>query len=321
MTATPIDRAEPPTGTIMARLDRPAAATGTTVAVIADPHVATRSEGTSKLFEHTESHLRNAVADLRRRDVDAVVSVGDLTKDGEPWNYDAVDVALADLDAPFLSVPGNHDVPKAEDDHDALPVQAFATRYATGSFPFVERVGGVDLVGVNSAGSADRLYDSHEGAVDDRQLAWLEDALPDLDAPVVLSHYNLPAMSDQMTDYRDAVAPEMPMPPTMRDPDPFADVLADHDVPLLVTGHLHLPSTALSGGVREVMAPTTCSYPQGYVLLEVDERGTTVRFVPVADHGGMRRGYHERRIDTDVSRGLTAMAAVRVANFPLVEEW
>ena len=66
------------------------AATRTRLAVVADPHVATRASGTSKLFDHTERHLRNAVADAAARDVNAVVSVGDLTTDGEPWNYSSV---------------------------------------------------------------------------------------------------------------------------------------------------------------------------------------------------------------------------------------
>ena len=50
-------------GAVMARLAEPTAATETTLAVVADPHVGKRSEGTSKLFDRTETHFRNALAD------------------------------------------------------------------------------------------------------------------------------------------------------------------------------------------------------------------------------------------------------------------
>ena len=319
--ADPTDRVGAHPGSVLAHLDRPRAAERTRLAVIADPHVATRADGTSKLFEHTRTHLRGAVADIRDRGVDAVLSVGDLTKDGEPWNYDAVDDILDALDVPFYAVPGNHDVPKAGDDHDTMPVSAFADRYSpTGQLPFVVEVGDVPVVGVNSSGSEDVLYDSHDGRVTAADVAWLADTLPELADPILLTHFNLPAMSEQLREHRDHVEPEMAIPPVLRDPQPFVDVLADNDVPLMVTGHLHLPSTATQQGVREVMAPTTCSFPQAYLLVDVGPSGTTVRQIPCTDHAGLRTGFSERLTDTVTSRGLTAMAAVRCADFPLVDE-
>jgi hypothetical protein len=68
------------------------------------------------------------------------------------------------------------------------------------------------------------------------------------------------------------------------------------------------------------MVPTTCSFPQGYVTLTVGPDGTIVRFYPVAGRAGMRRGYAERSTDSTTARGLTAMAADRLARFPLVDE-
>lgn len=317
----PTDRTGAHAGSVLAHLDRPRAATPTRFAVIADPHLSTREAGTSKLFEYTGPHLRGAVEDIQDRDVDAVLSVGDLTKDGEPWNYDAFDAIIADLDAPFYAVPGNHDVPKDGDDHETMPVTAFADRYApTGDLPFVVEVGDVPVVGVNSSGSATVLSDSHDGRVIAEDVTWLADTLPHLQDPVLLTHFNLPAMADQLRAHRDHVEPEMAIPPVLRDPQPFVDTLDRHDVPLMLTGHLHLPSTAKMGRVREVMAPTTCSFPQAYLLVDVDESGTVIRQVPCTDHPGLRTGFNERLNDTVTARGLTAMAAVRCADFPLVDQ-
>lgn len=304
---------------IMARLPRPSSETPTRLAVMADPHLSTRESGTSKLLEHTVAHLELAVDDIRDRAVDAVVCVGDLTKDGEPWNYAAFDEVIADLEVPLLAIPGNHDVPKEGDEHESLTVPEFTARYTPGELPYTTRVGGVDLVAVNSSGDAEWLFDTHDGEVPPDEVAWLDRTLGSVENPLVLVHHNLPAMAAQVRAHRETVEPAMDIPPELRNPDPLVDVLADHDVPLVLTGHLHLPSAAAMGGVVEVMAPTTCSFPQAYLLVEAGPGGTTVRFVPVVDHAGMRRGYHERRGGSVTARELTAMASVRLANFPLVD--
>ncbi|MFB6362298.1 MAG: metallophosphoesterase [Halobacteriales archaeon] len=303
----------------MARLSAPRTEAPTRLAVIADPHVSTRETGTSKLFEHTVDHLEYAVADISERSVDAVVCLGDLTKDGEPWNYAAFDEVLAGLEPPFFAIPGNHDVPKAGDEHASLPLGEFEGRYTPGTLPYTAQVGGLDLVALNSAGDQNWLHESHAGEVPPAQIDWVDRTLGGLDNPVVLVHHNLPAMAAQVRAHRDAVAPDMGIPPEMRNPDPLVDVLAAHDIPLVLTGHLHLPSAAEMGEVLEVMAPTTCSYPHAYLLLESGPEGTTIRLVPIVDHDGMLRGYHERRTDTLTARELTAMASVRLANFPLVD--
>jgi Icc protein len=307
-------------GAVMARLAAPTAPTETELAVVADPHVGVRSEGTSKIFQHSERHFRNAIEDAAARGVDAVLSVGDITKDGEPYNYDAVDAILADLDVPFYGVPGNHDVPKRRDGHDNVSVAEYADTYATGEYPFHVQVGDVDVVGLNTAGSREYLYDSHEGGIPEGKRETVRETIAAADDPIVLSHYNLPATFDQLRAHRDAVEPAMHMPPTTRDGDAFVETLAAGDPAVVFTGHLHMPCTAEQGGVREVMVPTTCSYPQGYCTATVGPDGTTVRFHPVAGREGVRHAFAVRTGDSTTSKGLAAIAADRLARFPLVDE-
>ncbi|WP_137285733.1 metallophosphoesterase family protein [Halorussus salinisoli] len=317
MTERPFHRS----GQLMARLARPTAEEETTVAVVADPHVSVREEGTMKMFERTESAFRTALTDATDRGVDAVLSVGDLTKDGEPWNYDTVDDAVADLDVPFYAVPGNHDVPKEDDEHDTPPISAFEKRYTPGELPFHAEIGGIDVLGINSSGTEERLTDTHDGVVPSDQLEWLETAVARADAPIVLVHHNLPAMADQLRDYRDAYESEMAIPPVMRETDAFEETLERSGTPLLLTGHLHFPSVAKAGDTWEVMTPTTCSFPQAYLLVTVGPLGTEIRSVPVADREGLSDGHHERWSHSTTTRGLTALGSIRLAEFPLVEEW
>ena len=305
-------------GSVMARLDEPSGER-TRFAVIADPHVSTREEGTSKLFELTLDHLEAAVADVAGRDVDAVVSPGDLTKDGEPWNYDAVDEALEPLDVPVYAVPGNHDVPKARDEHDTLSVPGFAERYGPGELPYHVEIGSLDLIGVNTAGTADRLYEDHHGRVDEATLSWLEDTLPATTNPVVLMHHNLPSVNEQIGAHREIEA-EMVEIPGMVDANPFAETLAAGGADLLLSGHYHLPATGEYVGLREIASPTTCSFPQSYLLCETTPEGTTVRLVPVADEVDLETAHARRTDDSKTAKGLTAIAAARLASFPLVSE-
>ncbi|QSG10635.1 3',5'-cyclic AMP phosphodiesterase CpdA [Halapricum desulfuricans] len=305
-------------GPVLAHLDRPRGPEAR-VGVVADPHLSTRAEGTSKLFEHTVDHFAAAIEDMRRRDVDAVLSPGDLTKDGEPWNYEAVDDVLADLDVPFLAVPGNHDVPKASDEHETPSVEQFARKYGPGELPFHAEVAGLDVFGVNSAGTAERLTESHDGHVEQSQRDWLAEALENAIDPVVLVHHNFPPVSEQLAAHQ-AIEPEMAVPPTMREPAPLAETLAAGDTALILTGHYHLPTADHYRGVREIATPTTCSFPQSYLLLGVSPEGTTVRLVPVADETGLEMAHARRSADSTTARGLTAIAAARIASLPLIDD-
>jgi DNA repair exonuclease SbcCD nuclease subunit len=279
------------------------------------------------VYHRSGDRLRTALEDAERRGVDAVVFAGDLTKDGAPSEYDHFEHIVSDLSTPWFAVPGNHDVPKASpedwdygDDHESPSVEWFAERYApTDGLPFVERVGGVDIVGLNSAKMPDdSLLETGDGQVSNDQVTFLEETLPDLSNPVVLMHHNTPAMYDQFRTFRERFRPEMGMPPVMRDPEPVIDVLVDHDVPLALTGHLHNPGVAETGPLREVTVPATGSYPQAYLLVEVGPDGTTISYVPVADIEGMAEAHTLREEGGETSAGYTAFGAIRVARFPLL---
>lgn len=307
-------------GSLMARFARPRSDTTTRFAVVADPHLSTEAEGTSKLFEHTETHFRAAVEDMASRDLNAVLSPGDLTKDGEPWNYETVDGILESLDVPFYAVPGNHDVRKERDEHDTPSLDRFVERYTPGSLPFRVDIGDVTVVGLNSSGGDDRLLDSHEGDVPEDQLDFLREVLAEEENAFVLMHHNLPPTYDQLRSHRDEVEAEMAIPPITRNTEALVDALSVGTDPVVLTGHLHLPAVATIDGIREVMSPTTCSFPQSYLIFAVGPNGTEVRLVPVADITGMELAHNVRGGDSITSRGLTSIAAARLARFPLVDE-
>ena len=302
-------------GPVLARFSRPAGRS-TTLAVLADPHVTRTAEGTWKVFHRAEARFRAAIASANRLDVDAVVSTGDLTKDGAPAEFARVDALLSELDAPFLAVPGNHDVPKAMDQHETPDCSRFVRSYPPGALPSVVRVGSIDLVCLNSASMPDgALTATHAGAISDGQLCWLEATLADLETPVVVCHHPMTQVADQV----EALSPD----PQYRlgNAEALADVLADHDVPLVLSGHVHWPAVGRVGPTRQVIAPAACSFPQAALLVHVEPRGTTVSLLPLTDRRGLEEAY--RYACDGLGRGAAFAESTKngyFRDFPLVDE-
>jgi len=145
-------------GTELATFDRPRSDRPVQLGLVADPHVPVDDTEYQKLFAPT-TMLERVVADATRREVDYLFSLGDLTKDGAPAEYEVLDDVLEALDVPFASVPGNHDVLKEFDSHDSLPVSRFADRYTPEGIPFA-----IDLADLTAVG--DELTPGGHGTVD-----------------------------------------------------------------------------------------------------------------------------------------------------------
>lgn len=297
----------------LASFDRPRADSSVSIAVVSDPHISTRASGTARLYHRTEHHLSNAIADINDRTPDFVIFAGDLTKDGARWDFDAFDELIEALVPPFRAIPGNHDVEKSHNEHDPLPRSEFERRYTADGLPFVESVGDVDLIGLDSAGFDSNLGETHDGRVSDEQVAWLDDVLGRTSNPIVTLHHNLPGTTAQIETYLDEVE-NMAIPNVLQDVESLVDVLDSHGVPLVLTGHRHIPGIAQTRSVWEVMSPTTCTFPQGYVYLEVGPDGTTASFVPVADYEGMRDAQIARLNGSRISRSYGHLAAIRLAS-------
>jgi len=298
---------------VLARFERPRVDEPVRLAVLADAHLATRAEGSWKVLHRTEAALERAIADVNDRGVDAVLVAGDLTKDGEARNFDRFEELIGRLDAPTAAIPGNHDVPKAALDHRVMPVEAFAERFCEGGFPARRSFGGVDVLLLNTATHPHgRLRTSHDGAVGARQRERLDDALADAETTIVLGHHPLLSLPEHEQFSRSHF--------TLRDADATLDVLADHDVPLVLSGHHHLPSASRERGVREVIAPALCSYPRAYLLVEVGPEGTTIRFVPVETPTAALDARLHGAGGNQVGRKVTEWAERRLAALPLVDE-
>ncbi|RKD97582.1 metallophosphoesterase family protein [Halopiger aswanensis] len=301
---------------LLGRLEEPRTEQEAALAVVGDPHIATRSQGTYRVFHRTEQRLRAVIDDVNERAVDLVLFPGDLTKDGEPWNYDRVDALLEELERPFLATPGNHDLQKCDDDHRCPSATAFANRYDCESFPFHREVGGIDLFVLNSAAGPDGPYaETHRGRISSAQLEWLDDRLADASVPIVTCHHNpLPVVTDPLCRTNPWRAF------TMRERSRTRSILERHGVSLVVTGHHHLPSLVKRNGLRQLIAPAIASFPQAYCLLEIDETGTNVWLVSHATETGRAEAYDLAADGPPFWRAVLGITENTLTDLPLLYE-
>lgn len=299
-----------PPGALLARLPRPRCPDPVRLAVIADPHVA-QGTGTWKCRHRSRTLFARAIASAN--DADAAVLAGDLTGDGSRASFDTVDAELAALEVPWVAVPGNHDVPKAFDDHEGVPVETFERRYTPG-LPFITDVGAMTLVGVDSATATEgALRETWSGRVGPETREWLAETLPTLEPPIaVVVHHNLGAL------------PENPggkwgnFP--LQDATAVRDLLAKHDIPLAISAHHHVPAVARHGPTTELLAPAACSFPQAMLWLDIGPTGTTAWLVPLATPPELRAAHRAARTGKPLGVGVLRAVERRLDALPLVDD-
>jgi Icc protein len=302
-------------GPVLARFARPTGRS-TTLMIVADPHVTDTAGGTWKMFHQTEDCFRTALANADRLDVDAVVAAGDLTKDGTPAEFERVDALVGDCDVPLMAVPGNHDVPKVFDDHDTPRTERFIETYSPNGLLSIVRIAGIDLVMLNSAAMPDgELAETHEGKISPAQLEWLDTALANVETPIVVTHHPVGSVANGV----DALSPSSHY--RLRNMDAVTDVLAAHDIPLVVSGHVHWPTVVDIGDTHQVVAPAACSFPQAALLVHVEPRGTTISLLPLVGQEDLREAYQRAQQSSDRPTAFASAAADGYfRRFPLVDE-
>lgn len=233
------------------------------VVQLSDPHFLA-SETEAVLGVPPRESLRYVVDAARREDPDVVLVTGDLSHDGTPASYEALEEELEPMDAPCYGLPGNHDdKPVMTEAMDRPPFRPDTTITA-GQWRVL-------------------LLDSTESGVDYGQFS--EGALDALDAdlaahperPTLLALHHAPV----------SVGSAWLDPLNLRSPEGFQKVVESHpQVQLVLFGHVHQAVEACWENAHLYGCPSTCfqfapnedtfsldSAPPGYrtVTLNSDE--------------------------------------------------
>jgi 3',5'-cyclic-AMP phosphodiesterase len=166
---------------------------------------------------------------VNRMEPDVVVVAGDLTAAGYEWEFDEAQDWLAQLEAPQVVIPGNHDSRNVGYMHFE---RIFGERFRRWRLAFEPeraerlRASGVTVVGVDSS-----VPDLNEGHVGRERYGWIRQQFdePD-DIKVFAIHHHI-----------------VPIPGTGRERNIITDagdllaILTGLDIDLVVSGHKHVP--------------------------------------------------------------------------------
>jgi len=168
----------------------------------------------SKSWMFLHDMLDECIEMVNQENPDVVIITGDVTDYGLRAEFEGVKKVLERIRSPYLIVPGNHD-----SRHEGYKKfeEFFGKRF------FVKKVGNYKFIGLDSSEP-----DIDEGRIGRAQLEWLQHHLSP--QSVVFLHHHL-----------------VPIPYTGRERNVLVDagemlkILDMHNVPLVLSGHKHVP--------------------------------------------------------------------------------
>lgn len=161
-----------------------------------------------------------------------VIGTGDLTQNGTPGDYEALQTVSGPIALPFLPLPGNHDDPARL--RSEFPDVPWAGDHSSWSVPF----GPVHLIGLDTTRAGE-----HGGEFDARREEWLRAALETAEAPVLLAMHHPPfATGIEWMDLEFAGVERL------------VACIGEHRdgacrITKVIFGHIHRPVTAAVAGV------------------------------------------------------------------------
>ncbi len=259
-------------------------------AVISDPHISMPADSVTDDFKmgiHSVEFLQNTIKDVNKiEDLNFVLFMGDLTKDGEPWNVDKFVEIISDLNVPSYAILGNHD-------------QSVITQTGKAVLPGVSKetmvwaLQGHGFNGPSLWWSADPVPGLHiaaldtniigtwSGRVSDTQLKWLERDLSSHKDKftIVIGHHSIVPFckEEKETEQWGSFY--------MENGDKLLDVFDTYkNVSFYLSGHRHVSTRGVEhNGVYHIVHPSVSTYPMRYTVYEVTDTHLTyeVKNVPM----------------------------------------
>jgi 3',5'-cyclic AMP phosphodiesterase CpdA len=269
------------------------------LAQLTDTHVVDPAVDHPDMLADNNRRLALAVERLNAETVqpEAVIATGDLTDTGSGIEIDLLVGLLAELRAPVLALPGNHD------DRSTFRA-AFDMPWATtdSHLSWAVDVGPLRVVGLDTLKPG-----THGGLFDPERREWLADSLEAAgDRPVVIAMHHPPFLSG--IHWMDTMHLE-----GMAD---FAEVVTTAQqggttVLRILCGHLHRPLTATVAGVTTTVAPSTIHH----VELDLHPEARTEVILDPA-------GYHLHHLqDTEPNTWVSHIRYIDTGQLPVGPSW
>jgi len=196
---------------------------------------------------HFNSNWAPLVAWIEEQKPDLIIHTGDLTVDGADMEADLAFCRerIAELSAPVLSLPGNHDIGHLPGSHQPVNMQRL-TRWRDHFGPdyWAKDLGDWRIIGLNS------LIIGADSAEEEEQFQWLEAELNNSDGKPVAIFAHKPVFVDQ-PDEGDTGYWGIRPAPRQR----LYDLFAANNVKLHASGHLHRAWAGEAYGTSYIWAP------------------------------------------------------------------
>ncbi len=237
------------------------------------PHTIHDHPNRFHLIEVSISALEAAFKHLNQLELDFLLIPGDLTQHGEPENHAWLSQRLSQLPYPTYVIPGNHDVPVQDADSQSIGWSAFPSYYRDFGYRQTDKLyywttiaPGVKLIGLNS--NQFSAAGQQIGAVDAEQLAWLANCLDQCreDLVLVMIHHNILEHFPNQTHHPIGQRYMLDNAPVL------LELLRQHQVQLVFTGHLHVQDIAYRDGLFDITTGSLVSYPHPYRVFHLTQQ-------------------------------------------------
>ena len=181
---------------------------------------------------------------------DLVIISGDLTQRATDEEYIAAQQFLAQLQWPYFTIPGNHDMSATDWPERFLSPWKKWEKYINPATEPVLKQAGYSVVGVNTARAAGFYFDWSRGQISKKQIKQVQEkfaATSEQDLRLVVAHH--PFWLPEQSEYRDLVEQR----------DHALEAFHFAGVDLILSGHVHLPYTQVLQVVLIVHAGTAFS--------------------------------------------------------------
>ncbi|MEM9805153.1 MAG: metallophosphoesterase [Cyanobacteria bacterium P01_D01_bin.56] len=239
---------------------------------IALPHTVWDSPARFHLVEVSIPAFEQILDHLEQVGIDFLLLPGDLVQHGERENHEWLVQRLEQLPFPVYVVPGNHDVVRHGGCDRTVSLDEFVQLYQPFGYADCDRpyyhyqiLDGLHIIGLNSNGFQPDGEPFYTGWLDPEQLEWLDEQLSKLSdqLTLIMLHHNvlehLPRQSRSKMGQRYMVKNAADL--TQR--------LQAANIPLMLTGHLHVQDVAQAEQLYEVTTGSLVSYPHPYRICEL----------------------------------------------------